>query len=411
MRFAIALLVILVTLGAVLAPGVTAQEGEQPVVRAVLFYSPSCPHCHTVINEVLIPMLDEYGEQLQVIGIDITQPGGSVFYEASTERFQVPQELSGVPRLIVGETVLVGSLQIPQEFPRLVEEGLASGGIDWPDIPGLAEAMEAAEQETASSAAATSEPSPAEATATEATSAPPTATAEDDLATPAPSPTPTSAEVAVLGTDALPPENPGTAATGLPEGGGLAGAILGGMLLAMGFAVVRIVPARQRVLSLREGMPARPLSWFIPILAILGLGVALYLAYVEITHVEAVCGPVGECNQVQSSQYAQIAGIPVAVLGALSYVTILMLWGVQRLASPRWADLAFRALILLSLFGVLFSIYLTLLELFVIDAVCAWCLSSAVITTVIMLLVVTKATVPKPTASAAPEGSMMRART
>jgi hypothetical protein len=45
--------------------------------------------------------------------------------------------MQGVPRLIVGDRFMVGSLQIPQEFPGIVEQGLASGGIDWPAIPGL----------------------------------------------------------------------------------------------------------------------------------------------------------------------------------------------------------------------------------------------------------------------------------
>ncbi len=57
------------------------------------------------------------------------------------------------------------------------------------------------------------------------------------------------------------------------------------------------------------------LSWAVPALALIGLGVALYLSYVELLQVEAVCGPVGECNIVQASPYAQFLGIPIAVLG------------------------------------------------------------------------------------------------
>jgi thiol-disulfide isomerase/thioredoxin len=54
---------------------------KSPVVRAVFFYSPTCPHCHTVINETLVPMMEQYGERLQIIGIDISQPGGQALYE------------------------------------------------------------------------------------------------------------------------------------------------------------------------------------------------------------------------------------------------------------------------------------------------------------------------------------------
>jgi uncharacterized membrane protein len=122
-------------------------------------------------------------------------------------------------------------------------------------------------------------------------------------------------------------------------------------------------------------------------LALLGLGVAVYLAYVESVHVEAVCGPVGECNIVQASPYAQILGIPIAVLGMLNYLGIIVLWAVQKYVGGRLAYFSALGLLGLTLFGTIFSIYLTCLELFVIHAVCAWCLSSAVITTVLMLLV------------------------
>jgi uncharacterized membrane protein len=89
---------------------------------------------------------------------------------------------------------------------------------------------------------------------------------------------------------------------------------------------------------------------------------------------------------VQASQYAKILGIPVAVLGLANYAAILLLWAVGRYGSERWGSLASRGLLLLTVLGVLFSVYLTVLELFVIHAVCAWCLTSALITTLLMLI-------------------------
>ncbi len=349
---------------------VHAQSVDQPVVHAVLFYSPTCPHCHKVIEETLIPMLNQYGDRLQIAGIDITQPGGQALYQASTERFQVPQELSGVPRLIVGETVLVGSLQIPQEFPGIVEKGLAAGGIPWPDIPGWAEVVAAAEQQEAAATATV----PASAGIGETAEATPTST-------PASTPTPTAQPVA-LPVDALPPAEP---AAGMPEGGWLAAAVLGGMLLALAFAVLRLLRVKQPHFAAVH-------SWLIPALCLAGLGVAAYLAFVEITHTEAVCGPVGECNAVQTSPYAQILGIPVAVLGLINYAAVLVLWATGRFGAARWAGPAGRGLLYLTVFGVLFSIYLTLLEIFVIHAICAWCLTSAVIATALMVTVVMQVT-------------------
>lgn len=370
-RILIVLLIVGSVLG-ILAPISAAQTVDQPVVHAILFYSPTCPHCHTVIEETLIPLIEQYGDRLQIAGIDISQANGQAIYQASTERFSIPQELSGVPRLIVGDTVLVGSLQIPGQFPAIVEQGLAAGGIDWPDIPGWTELVAASEQ-AASDATPNTEPAPV-------TPAP----AEAATDTPAPTPTPTAQPVA-LPIDAIPPAEPSSTAAGMPEGGWLAAAILGGMFLALAFAAVRFMQVKPPSYTAVR-------SWLIPVLCLAGLGVAAYLAFVEITHTEAVCGPVGECNTVQTSEYAQILGIPVAVLGLINYAGVLALWAVSRFGAVRWAGLASRGLLLLTVFGVFFSIYLTLLEIFVIHAVCAWCLTSAVIATALMVVVVVQMT-------------------
>jgi uncharacterized membrane protein len=115
--------------------------------------------------------------------------------------------------------------------------------------------------------------------------------------------------------------------------------------------------------------------------------VAGYLAYVEIRDVPAVCGPVGDCNAVQNSPYALLLGfLPVGLLGVLGYVVILVAWLWARLnwgGLARWATMA---LFGLTLFGTLFSLYLTCLEVFVIRAVCSWCLTSAVLMTLLLLL-------------------------
>jgi uncharacterized membrane protein len=80
-------------------------------------------------------------------------------------------------------------------------------------------------------------------------------------------------------------------------------------------------------------------------------------------------------------------GFPVAVLGALSYIAIWVLWLGERFLPGRLSAVSMLSLAALTIFGTGFSIYLTALELFAIKAVCAWCLSSAVVTTLILLLV------------------------
>jgi len=167
-----------------------------------------------------------------------------------------------------------------------------------------------------------------------------------------------------------------------------------GMALAWGimvFMVFAMILAIVMLLRAFQGKPIRKTSqWLdiaIPILSLIGLGAAIYLTYVEFTHVRALCGPVGDCNAVQSSPYAKLFGVvPIGLVGAIGYVAILFAWIWRRFRTDSLARISGPAMFGMALFGTLFSIYLTYLELFVIHAVCIWCLSSAVIITVLMLL-------------------------
>lgn len=348
-----------------------AQSADEPVVKAIVFYSPGCPACHQVINEVLVPMVNDYGDRLQIVGIDTSQSAGGRLYQAAVERYQIPPERQGVPTLVVGDVVLVGGREIPEQFPALVEEGLAAGGIGWPDIPGLAQAISGAQQE----------PSPTPVSQATATPIP----------TPAAVPTP---PVLTIGGEELPPAEIKVPPPD-PVGFALAGVVLAGMVAAFSYAAWCVGKGRQHLfqpLQLGRNSLTYAKTWGIPLLVLVGLGIAAYLAYVEITHVEALCGPIGECNIVQSSSYALILGIPVAVLGVLHYLAIGVLWVGQRYVAGRLASLSVLALLGLTLFGTLFSVYLTCLEIFVVRAICTWCLGSAVTTTILMLLVVAPVT-------------------
>ena len=126
---------------------------------------------------------------------------------------------------------------------------------------------------------------------------------------------------------------------------------------------------------------------FFLVFILIGLGVAGYLAYVETQVVPAVCGPVGDCNAVQSSPYAYVFGwLPVGVLGVFGYLAILAAWGWTQLSHDRLSRYIHILIFGMTLFGVLFSLYLTILEPFVIKAVCMWCVSSAIIMTLLYLL-------------------------
>jgi uncharacterized membrane protein len=127
------------------------------------------------------------------------------------------------------------------------------------------------------------------------------------------------------------------------------------------------------------------LAWLIPALSLIGLGIAAYLSYVEILAAPVLCGPVGDCNAVQSSQYAQLFGIPIGVIGLLGYTLILVAWVWSHRTAPL-SDQMPLIIFCAALFSVLFSTYLTILEIFVIGAVCIWCLTSALIVSLILCL-------------------------
>jgi len=59
-----------------------AARAQEPVVHAVLFFSPTCPHCHEVINNVLPPLHDKYGDRLVIAGVDVTKERGAALYRA-----------------------------------------------------------------------------------------------------------------------------------------------------------------------------------------------------------------------------------------------------------------------------------------------------------------------------------------
>jgi uncharacterized membrane protein len=115
-------------------------------------------------------------------------------------------------------------------------------------------------------------------------------------------------------------------------------------------------------------------------LALLGLAISVYLTYVHYAGIEPVCSSISNCERVQSSDYAELLGIPVAVLGIAGYAAIL--------ASLR---LRVDVTALLAYLAVAFSAYLTWAELFKIDAICQWCVASAIITLVIAVLATVRA--------------------
>jgi uncharacterized membrane protein len=108
------------------------------------------------------------------------------------------------------------------------------------------------------------------------------------------------------------------------------------------------------------------------IVALAGIAVAGYLSWAHYADSAVVCIAGGGCETVQESDYAAIAGVPVAVLGLIAYAVILALiaWD---------APIARLSAATIALMGFFFSVYLLALQLFVIDAICVWCLANDVL--------------------------------
>ncbi len=356
-----------------------AQDDEDPSVRGVLFFSPTCGHCEYVINTVLPPLFAEHGgpaklyydETLQGSGVpfylidngtlqfllvDVSVEAGSLLFLEATDRFDI--ESDGVPRMIINDEVFIGSVDIPDALPGLIADGLGSAGIDWPSFAGLEGAVASIEGPAAT-----------------------TTTSEDDSRT-----TTTLATTTTVDGGVLPLGSGDSVADRFgrdPVGNTLSAIVLIGMVASL----VGVVVVWRRPKSGRRPGAA------IPVMAMLGTAVAAYLAYVETSGVEAVCGPVGDCNTVQQSDYAELFGlIPVGVLGLMGYVVVLGAWLMARTDHQPLSDVARIVLFAGTVGGVALSAYLTFLEPFVIGATCAWCLTSAIVITVLMWLAAGPAT-------------------
>ena len=126
----------------------------------------------------------------------------------------------------------------------------------------------------------------------------------------------------------------------------------------------------------------------IALLSLIGLFIALYLYLYKIGQIGTLACGTGSCETVQLSPQSRFLGVDVALIGLLGYAVLfgLGLLALQpRFAGPAWPS---RLLAVLSGIAVLFTVYLTGLELFVIHAICRYCVASAVVIVIVFLLAV-----------------------
>jgi uncharacterized membrane protein len=129
-------------------------------------------------------------------------------------------------------------------------------------------------------------------------------------------------------------------------------------------------------------MSARALRITMIGVTLVGLAVAGYLTYLHYSGAQIPCFKGGGCETVQHSIYSKLAGVPVALIGLIGYVVILASLLVPESERARLATMAFTVI------GFGFSAYLTSREVFSIHAICPWCVGSAVIMTLLLVLAV-----------------------
>lgn len=120
-------------------------------------------------------------------------------------------------------------------------------------------------------------------------------------------------------------------------------------------------------------------------LSLVGLADAAYLTWLKLFGGVAACAGIGDCEAVNNSTYAEVHGIPIAALGAAAYLALVLVL----LAATFWPEQrenAIMAFFGIALAGVLYSAYLTYIEIAILHAVCPFCVGSAVIMTLLFVL-------------------------
>ena len=124
----------------------------------------------------------------------------------------------------------------------------------------------------------------------------------------------------------------------------------------------------------------------VTVLSLVGVGVSGYLTYTRWFDKSVVCAGLHSCNAVAESSYSHLGPVPVSLLGVLGYAAILVVAAFRLRVGNRFGDWPLLAIWGMSVGGVAYSIYLTYVELFVIDAVCIWCVTQAVVILCIFIL-------------------------
>jgi uncharacterized membrane protein len=139
------------------------------------------------------------------------------------------------------------------------------------------------------------------------------------------------------------------------------------------------------------------LLWASVVLSGLGVAISGYLVAKRFTGGSLACTRWAQCDEVNNSVYSQLYGVPVSVIGLAGYLLLLMLAVAALWTEGRTQRRTLLLSFVLALGGVGFSIYLTYLEIYVIEALCAWCVASAIVIALLAVVtaVASRLTTPK----------------
>ncbi len=125
-------------------PELPAIVTDKPVARFLMFYGVTCPHCHTLIQDFLPGIYEKYGDQVQSRYLEIYEDvdNGRAFRGLLLKLDVPPDRAGGVPTVIIGDKVLVGSGEIPAYLEGYIDQYLAQGGVDYPSLENLPQPIE-----------------------------------------------------------------------------------------------------------------------------------------------------------------------------------------------------------------------------------------------------------------------------
>jgi uncharacterized membrane protein len=120
-------------------------------------------------------------------------------------------------------------------------------------------------------------------------------------------------------------------------------------------------------------------------LAIIGLLDSAYLTWIKYAHQEAICAGIGDCELVNSSAYSELGGLPIALYGAAAYLVLLVLYIFEN-KSGFFEDNSVTLVFGITFIGLLYSGFLTYVEIAILHAICPYCVVSAIVIVILFIL-------------------------